>query len=196
VLFYEPARYLTDPIEIFRIWRGGMAFHGGLAGAILGIVLFARRRGLAPLAQLDLAAVVVPIGILLGRLANFVNGELWGRVAGELPWAIVFPGAGSQPRHPSQLYEAFAEGLILLILLGFLARRWGFRRPGRLGGAFGIGYAAARIACEFFREPDPQLGYLFGGWLTMGMLLSLPMLAIGGFLLFRAKPLENQAKPA
>jgi phosphatidylglycerol:prolipoprotein diacylglycerol transferase len=173
-----------------------MSFHGGLAGAIAAIVIFARRRGLAPLALLDIAATVVPIGIGLGRLANFVNGELWGKVAADTRFAVIFPHAGPEPRHPSQLYEAFAEGLLLLIVLAVLARLWGFSRPGRLAGAFGIGYAVARVACEFFREPDLQIGYLFGGWFTMGMLLSLPMAAIGLWLVLRARTSIREARPA
>jgi phosphatidylglycerol:prolipoprotein diacylglycerol transferase len=128
--------------------------------------------------MLDVAAVVTPIGLFTGRIANFVNGELWGRPAPDLPWAFVFPYAGPEPRHPSQLYEAFGEGLILFVVLGFAVRRFGFRRPGLIGGLFVLGYAVARIICEAFREPDPQLGFLFGG-ATMGQLLSLPMAAVG-----------------
>lgn len=186
VLFYNAAEYLARPLEALAIWRGGMSFHGGFLGAILAIVLFARSRGLNPLSMLDLAAMVTPIALFLGRIANFVNGELWGRPAPDFPYAVVFPGAGPLPRHPSQLYEAFAEGLLLFVLLALAVRRFGFRRPGLIGGLFVLGYAVARIACEFFREPDPQLGFLLGGqvaWLggglTMGMLLSLPMAAVG-----------------
>ncbi len=186
VLFYNFASYLQNPASILAVWQGGMSFHGGFLGAILALLLFARSRGLNGLAMLDLAAVVVPIGLLLGRIANFINGELWGRPAPDFPYAVVFPHAGPEPRHPSQLYEAFGEGLVLLVLLGLLARRVGFRRPGLLGGTFVLGYALARIVCEFFREPDPQLGFLFGrsleglgGGVTMGMLLSLPMALVG-----------------
>ncbi|HEY8565167.1 MAG TPA: prolipoprotein diacylglyceryl transferase [Beijerinckiaceae bacterium] len=186
ILFYNFGTYLSQPTEIFAVWRGGMSFHGGFLGAILALVLFARSRGLSGLAMLDLAAVVTPIGLFLGRIANFINGELWGRPAPDFPYAVVFPHAGPVPRHPSQLYEAFGEGLVLLILLGFAARRYGFRRPGLIGGLFVLGYALARIVCEFFREPDPQLGFLFGdsvqalgGGVTMGMLLSVPMALVG-----------------
>jgi phosphatidylglycerol:prolipoprotein diacylglycerol transferase len=185
VLFYNFASYLERPSEIFAVWRGGMSFHGGFLGAILAIVLFARSRRLSALAMLDLAAVVTPIGLFFGRIANFVNGELWGRPA-DLPFAVVFPNAGPLPRHPSQLYEAFAEGLVLFVVMLLAVRRFGFRRPGLIGGIFVLGYAAARIVCEFFREPDPQLGFLFGasvdalgGGVTMGMLLSLPMALAG-----------------
>jgi phosphatidylglycerol:prolipoprotein diacylglycerol transferase len=186
VLFYNLSSYLSQPLEIFAIWRGGMSFHGGFLGAVLAIVLFARSRGLNPLAMLDMAAVVTPIGLFFGRIANFINGELWGRPAPDFPYAVVFPHAGPVPRHPSQLYEAFGEGLILFIVMAFAARRFGFRRPGLLGGIFVLGYALARIVCEFFREPDEQLGFLFGssigalgGGITMGMLLSIPMALVG-----------------
>ncbi|HEV2559920.1 MAG TPA: prolipoprotein diacylglyceryl transferase [Microvirga sp.] len=182
VLFYNFASYIQNPAEIFAVWRGGMSFHGGFLGAVLAIVFFARSRGLVPLAMLDLAAVVTPIGIFFGRIANFINGELWGRPAPDFPLAFVFPHAGPLPRHPSQLYEAFGEGLLLFIVLALAVRRVGFQRPGLLGGIFVLGYAVARIVCEFFREPDPQLGFLFGreldalgGGITMGMLLSIPM---------------------
>jgi phosphatidylglycerol:prolipoprotein diacylglycerol transferase len=186
VLFYNFASYIQNPASIFAVWQGGMSFHGGFLGAILALLLFARSRGLNGLAMLDLAAVVVPIGIFLGRVANFVNGELWGRPAPDFSYAVVFPHAGPEPRHPSQLYEAFGEGLVLFVLLGWMARRFGFRRPGLLGGTFVLGYALARIVCEFFREPDAQLGFLFGrtveglgGGVTMGMLLSIPMAIVG-----------------
>ncbi|MBM6582348.1 prolipoprotein diacylglyceryl transferase [Microvirga sp. BT689] len=186
VLFYNLSSYLSQPLEMFAIWRGGMSFHGGFLGAVLAIVLFARSRGLNPLAMLDMAAVVTPIGLFFGRIANFINGELWGRPAPDFPYAVVFPHAGPVPRHPSQLYEAFGEGLILFIVMAIAARRFGFRRPGLLGGIFVLGYALARIVCEFFREPDEQLGFLFGssvqalgGGITMGMLLSIPMALVG-----------------
>ncbi|MBA1158481.1 prolipoprotein diacylglyceryl transferase [Microvirga mediterraneensis] len=190
VLFYNLSSYLSHPLEIFAIWRGGMSFHGGFLGSVLAIVLFSRSRGLNPLAMLDMASVVTPIGLFFGRIANFINGELWGRPAPDFPYAVVFPHAGPEPRHPSQLYEAFGEGLILFLIMAVAARRFGFRRPGLLGGIFVLGYAVARIVCEFFREPDAQLGFLFGssvqalsGGITMGMLLSVPMALIGiGFI--------------
>lgn len=193
VLFYNLGSYLSHPLEIFAIWRGGMSFHGGFLGAVLAIVLFARSRGLNPLALLDMAAVVTPIGLFFGRIANFINGELWGRPAPDFPYAVVFPHAGPEPRHPSQLYEAFGEGLILFIVMAIAARRFGFRRPGLLGGIFVLGYAVARILAEFFREPDAQLGFLFGssvqalgGGITMGMLLSVPMALAGAGIIVMA----------
>ncbi|RDI59216.1 prolipoprotein diacylglyceryl transferase [Microvirga subterranea] len=193
VLFYNLGSYLAHPLEIFAVWRGGMSFHGGFTGAVLAIVLFSRSRGLNPLAMLDMAAVVTPIGLFFGRIANFINGELWGRPAPDFPYAVVFPHAGPVPRHPSQLYEAFAEGLVLFVIMAFAARRFGFRRPGLLGGIFVLGYAVARIICEFFREPDEQLGFLFGssvqalgGGITMGMLLSLPMAVVGAVFIWMA----------
>jgi phosphatidylglycerol:prolipoprotein diacylglycerol transferase len=186
VLFYNLHSYLQNPLEMFAIWRGGMSFHGGFLGAVLAIVLFARLRGLNALAMLDMAAVVTPIGLFFGRIANFINGELWGRPAPDFPYAVVFPHAGPEPRHPSQLYEAFGEGLVLFIIMAIAARRFGFKRPGLLGGIFVLGYAIARIVCEFFREPDAQLGFLFGssvqalsGGITMGMVLSVPMALVG-----------------
>ena len=186
VLFYNFESYLARPSEIFAVWRGGMSFHGGFLGAILAIVLFARSRALSALSMLDLAAVVAPIGLFFGRIANFVNGELWGRPAADLAFAVVFPNAGPVPRHPSQLYEAFGEGIVLFLVMLVAVRRFGFRRPGLVGGLFVLGYAAARIACELFREPDPQLGFLFGtsvealaGGITMGLLRSLPMALAG-----------------
>jgi phosphatidylglycerol:prolipoprotein diacylglycerol transferase len=194
VLFYDLARYLERPQDILAIWQGGMSFHGGLIGAATGLWLFARRRGYSALAVFDIAAAVVPIGLFLGRIANFINAELWGRPAPGVPWAMVFPGGGPLPRHPSQLYEAFSEGLLLFILLALLVRAGGLRRPGLVAGVFGMGYAVARIVCEFFREPDPQLGFLFGtsvdalsGGITMGMLLSLPLFAAGLVLALRAR---------
>ena len=194
VLFYDLARYLERPQDIFAIWQGGMSFHGGLLGATLGLWLFAKRRGYPALSVFDLAAAVVPIGLLLGRIANFINGELWGRPAPDFPYAMVFPNGGPLPRHPSQLYEAFGEGLLLFILVNLLVRAGGFRRPGYVAGVFGMGYAVARIVCEFFREPDPQLGFLFGtsvdalsGGITMGMLLSLPVFFAGLWLVLRSK---------
>jgi len=194
VLFYDLARYLARPQDIVAIWQGGMSFHGGLVGAALALWLFARRRGYPALSVFDIAATVVPIGLFLGRIANFINAELWGRPAPDVLWAMVFPNAGPLPRHPSQLYEALGEGLVLFVLLALLVRAGGFRRPGLVAGVFGMGYAAARIVCEFFREPDPQLGFLFGtnldglsGGITMGMVLSLPLFAAGLILFLRAR---------
>lgn len=182
VLFYNPAQYLADPLAFFKLWEGGMSFHGGLAGVILAIVLYARSQGLSALRILDYAAVVTPIGLLLGRLANFVNGELWGRPTNGT-WGIIFPDAGPEPRHPSQLYEAATEGLLLLVILSILFWATNARmKPGLLGGVFIAGYGLSRFVIEYFREPDAQLGVLSMG-LTMGQLLSLPMILFGLFLL-------------
>nr|WP_272210179.1 prolipoprotein diacylglyceryl transferase [Marinicella sp. W31]MDC2876043.1 prolipoprotein diacylglyceryl transferase [Marinicella sp. W31] len=179
MLFYAPGAFLSNPLVVFKIWDGGMSFHGGLIGMITVMVIFSRKHGINTWSLLDLMAAVAPIGLLFGRLANFINGELWGR-ASDVAWAMVFPGAGPLPRHPSQLYEAGLEGLAILVIL-FIATQFyhTLKRPALTGGIFICLYALSRIFVEFFREPDPQLGYLFGGWLTMGMLLSLPMLIAG-----------------
>ncbi|MBN9062868.1 MAG: prolipoprotein diacylglyceryl transferase [Rhizobiales bacterium 65-9] len=182
VLFYNFDEYLANPLEMVAVWRGGMSFHGGLIGCALAILVYCRRKGWPTLSTLDVIGAVAPIGLLLGRLANFVNGELWGRAA-DVSWAIVFPHGGPEPRHPSQLYEAATEGLLLFLVLAILVRRGGLKRPGLVAGTFGVGYALARSFCELFREPDAQLGFLFDGWLTMGMLLSLPVLIAGLWLL-------------
>lgn len=185
VLFYNAHQYLANPIEIIAIWRGGMSFHGGLAGAVLAIVLFCKHKQKPLLTTLDLIAAVAPIGLFFGRIANFINQELWGRIT-DVPWGIIFPAAGTEPRHPSQLYEAALEGLGLFIVLQMMIRSGALNRPGLIAGTFGVGYALSRIFVEFFREPDAQLGFLWGS-LTMGMLLSLPMLALGLWLMMRAK---------
>ena len=177
VLFYDPWTFLAHPDQIIAVWKGGMSFHGGFLGAALGIWLFARAQKISPLVVADLCAAVVPVGLLLGRIANFIKPELWGR-ASDVPWAMVFPDAGPLPRHPSQLYEAFAEGLVLFVVLHIAIRMGALKRPGLVTGLFCAGYGVARIICEFFREPDPQLGFLFGG-ATMGMLLSLPLILAG-----------------
>ena len=185
VLFYQPGYFLENPLAVFELWHGGMSFHGGLIGIILAMVLFARRRGLPFLALTDLVAAAGPIGLFLGRLANFVNGELFGRPS-DSPWAMVFPAGGPLPRHPSQLYEAALEGLLLFLVLFVLAgvfqtRRW----PGVISGVFLAGYGLSRILAEFFREPDPQLGFLWAG-ATMGQLLSAPMVLLGVAVIFYA----------
>ena len=186
-LIYDPARFGADPVQILMIWTGGMSFHGGLTGVTVAMILFARRRGFAFLAGADILAVVAPIGLFFGRIANFVNAELFGRPT-DLPWGIVFPGGGDVPRHPSQLYEAFLEGLVLLVVLAVLARRDRIRRrPGMLAGLFLAGYGVVRFLVEFVRQPDAQ--FVEGSvWLgaTMGQLLSLPMIAIGGGVLLWA----------
>jgi phosphatidylglycerol:prolipoprotein diacylglycerol transferase len=156
-----------------------MSFHGGLIGTTLAIILFARSRHINVWQLCDTIAPCVPIGLFFGRIANFINDELWGRIT-DVPWAMVFPTGGPYPRHPSQLYEAGLEGIVLFIVLRLLTHRaLTLKMPRFTCGAFVAGYAVCRIFVEFFREPDPQLGYLYGGWLTMGMVLSLPMLAVG-----------------
>ena len=190
VLFYQPGYYLAHPIEIPMVWQGGMSFHGGFLGVVLASWWWARRNGVNPLRLADALAVVAPIGLFFGRIANFVNGELWGRLS-DAPWAVVFPNGGPFARHPSQLYEAGLEGILLQCVLAIAIYRFAaLKRPGLVTGLFVVGYALSRIAVEFFREPDPQLGYLFGGWLTMGMLLSLPMLALGLWAILRARAAE------
>jgi phosphatidylglycerol:prolipoprotein diacylglycerol transferase len=194
VLVYNPILYFHNPLDAFKIWQGGMSFHGGLLGTLTAIWLYGRKHKLPFLALTDMAAMVAPIGLFFGRLANFVNGELFGRVT-TLPWGIIFPNGGPLPRHPSQLYEALLEGVALGLVLFVLARRksaWAYH--GLLSGAFLIGYALCRITVEFFREPDAQIGFLPGG-ITMGQLLSLPMIAVGVWILMRWKK-NLPAKPA
>ncbi len=190
VLFYRPSHYLAHPLEIFEVWQGGMSFHGGALGVIIAIFLFCWKEKLDPLAFADRVTAVVPIGLCLGRLANFINGELWGRVS-DVPWAMVFPTGGPEPRHPSQLYQAGMEGVLLFILLQVLVHQPAIRaRRGFVAGAFLAGYGVARFIGEFFRQPDAFLGFLFAG-ATMGQLLSLPMILVGAVLMLRAKPRQE-----
>lgn len=185
ILFYNFDQYLANPWQALRVWEGGMSFHGGLLGVIIAVVLFARNRGIPLLALGDIVAAVVPIGLFFGRIANFINGELWGRPS-TAAWAMIFPHDDSKlPRHPSQLYEAFLEGICLFALLMVLNAKGIRRNMGALSGVFLVGYAAARIFSEFFREPDPQLGFLVFAT-TMGQLLSIPMALIGLWLLVTA----------
>jgi phosphatidylglycerol:prolipoprotein diacylglycerol transferase len=186
ILFYDLGLYLEHPLQILALWHGGMSFHGGLLGMILVMVLFARRHRLRFFHLADPIAAATPIGLFLGRLANFINGELYGRPS-DVSWAMVFPrDPTAQPRHPSQLYEAGLEGIVLFILLFIAARRFeALKWPGMESGLFLCGYALCRIAVEIFREPDPQLGFLFAG-ATMGQLLSLPMLAFGIVFVWQA----------
>jgi len=185
VLFYQPGYFLANPAEILFVWQGGMSFHGGLLGIGAAVVVFARRRRIKLLSLADLVACAAPIGLFFGRIANFINAELYGRVSG-VPWAMVFPNAGPEPRHPSQLYEAALEGLLLFVVLLILARLPAVRaRPGLLTGVFLVGYGAARSFVELFREPDAFLGYLPGG-VTMGQVLSIPMILVGVALLVGA----------
>ena len=200
ILFYDLDKVLADPIRAIQINKGGMSFHGGLTGTTIAMFLFARRNKIPVWSMFDIVAAVAPIGLFFGRIANFVNGELWGRIT-DVPWAMVFCSphliaahdgicpAGPDPRHPSQLYEAGIEGIILFLVL-FILTRWALalKKPGTVSGIFVIGYAFSRIFVEFFRQPDEQLGYLLGtNWLTMGMVLSLPMVAIGLWAVIRAR---------
>ncbi len=183
VMFYNPAYYSTHLMDALKIWQGGMSFHGGLAGVIVAMWLFAKRFKVPYLKLTDLLAVVAPIGLFFGRIANFINGELWGR-ATDVPWAMVFPTGGELPRHPSQLYEAALEGLALFIIMLLLVNFTKIReKTGVLSGLFLLGYGAARAFVEQFREPDEQLGFLWEG-LTMGQMLSAPMILGGAFLIF------------
>jgi phosphatidylglycerol---prolipoprotein diacylglyceryl transferase len=186
VLFYNLPYFAEHPLEIFQLWHGGMSFHGGFIGCVLAVFLFARHRGIPVLSLGDVVCAVGPIGLFLGRIANFINDELWGRPA-DVPWAMVFPSGGPLPRHPSQLYEATLEGLVLLVVLALLMRAGALKRPGLIVGCFAAGYAIARSSCEFFREPDAQLGFLWGG-ATMGQLLSIPLFLAGiAFIVYALK---------
>ena len=182
VLFYNFDLYVAHPLEIVKVWDGGMSFHGGFLGCVAAVVLFALKRTIS---ILSLGDVTCAVGPFLGRIANFVNGELWGRPT-DVPWAMIFPSpdAGGVPRHPSQLYEAALEGLVLFVVLNVLVRRGALKRPGFIIGAFAIGYAVMRSFCELFREPDKQLGFIWHS-ATMGMLLCVPLLIAGiGFVAY------------
>ena len=198
VLFYNLPFFIAHPAEIFELWKGGMSFHGGFMGCVIAVMAFAWKRGISILSLGDLTTAVAPIGLLLGRMANFINSELWGRVADpSLPWGVVFPNGGPLPRHPSQLYEAGLEGIVLFLILALMIRGGALKRPGLILGSFILLYAMARIVSEFFREPDPQLGFLWGG-MTMGMLLSVPMILAGGLIIAAAmkrEPLIRQPTP-
>ncbi|MBS3934957.1 MAG: prolipoprotein diacylglyceryl transferase [Sulfuritalea sp.] len=185
VLFYDPAHYLAQPLEILAVWKGGMSFHGGFIGVLVGMVLYARRQGLSFWQVTDFIAPLAPIGLALGRIGNFINGELWGRAASaDLPWAMVFPQVDALPRHPSQLYQAAGEGLLLFALLWWFSSR---RRPRmQISALFLVGYGALRWGAEYFREPDAGilgLSYV----VSMGQWLSLPMIVAGIFLFIRGR---------
>jgi len=184
VLFYKPAYYLANPLEMLMVWQGGMSFHGGLLGVVVAEVAFAWRRKIPLLAVADIVSAAAPIGLFLGRIANFINGELYGR-ASDVPWAMVFPGDRDRlPRHPSQLYEAGLEGLVLFALLFGLARLGALSRSGLMTGVFLAGYGLSRLFVELFRQPDEHLGFILGGT-TLGQWLSLPMLLAGlGFVVW------------
>jgi len=194
ILFYKPTMLWTEPVEVLKIWHGGMSFHGGALGVLTAIVLFARQQKIDTLRVLDLIAAAQPIGQFFGRIANFINGELWGRPT-TAPWGVIFPDAGPYPRHPSQLYEAALEGLILFLVLAWMV--WGrpklLDRRGVVAGMFMVGYGLIRTLLETVREPDSYMP-IFPFGLTMGMMLSLPMAALGAFLIWRGlrepKPTE------
>ena len=200
VLFYDLPVYINDPMEIMRIWNGGMSFHGGLLGVLGAFWYFARTRGRSFLEVSDFIAPLIPQGLFFGRLGNFINGELWGKVT-DAPWAIVFPGAGPLPRHPSQLYEAALEGLLLFIMVWVFSLKP--RKVGAVSGLFALGYGVFRFAVEFVRMPDVQLGYLAFGWLTMGQVLCVPLILAGLWLVCRkapvlaphVPPVENKPRP-
>lgn len=192
VLFYNLSDYLAHPLKVFAVWEGGMSFHGGLVGALLGGLWFVRKKKLDFLAMADVGFLTAPIGLGLGRIGNFINGELYGRVT-DVPWGMVFPDprAGNLPRHPSQLYEAFLEGPVIFIVLWTLARQ---QRPkGVIFWTFIALYGAFRFFVEFFREPDVQLGFILGGF-SMGQLLSFPM-AVGGMLMIRRCWSRDRGQP-
>jgi len=186
VLFYNLPFFIQHPAEIFELWKGGMSFHGGFMGCVVAVIWFCRKNNLPILSLGDITTAVGPIGLFLGRMANFINSELWGRPADpSLPWAMIFPNGGPVPRHPSQLYEAGLEGVLLFVILATMIRLGALRRPGLILGSFIALYGLARIISEHFREPDPQLGFLWGG-LTMGTLLSVPMIIAGAIIILVA----------
>lgn len=188
-LFYGMGQWLADPLWIFRVWDGGMSFHGGLAGVLLASFLFARKKGLAFFTLTDFVAPLVPIGLGAGRIGNFINRELPGRVT-ELPWGMPFPGMGPEPRHPSALYEALLEGAVLFVVLWWVSARP--RARGLVSGLFLLLYGAFRFSVEFVRLPDPHIGFIAFGWVTMGMLLTLPMIVFGLLLILwsRSQPVD------
>lgn len=180
VLFYDLGSYLDDPLRIFKVWQGGMSFHGGLLGVITAMWLYARKTQRTFFHVADFTAPLVPIGLGAGRIGNFINGELWGKVS-DVPWAIVFPTGGPLPRHPSQLYEAFLEGLVLFLILWFYSQR---PRPTMaVSGMFLLGYGVFRFMVEFVRVPDEDIGYIAADWITMGQILSAPMIIAGAGLI-------------
>jgi phosphatidylglycerol:prolipoprotein diacylglycerol transferase len=186
VLFYNFSFYISNPLEIPAVWDGGMSFHGGILGTTVAMILFAKKRGIPVWSMFDTIAAGVPIGLGVVRIANFINSELWGRVS-DVSWAVYFPNGGPLPRHPSQLYEAALEGFVLFFVLALLIWKGNkLKAPGFIAGAFVAGYGLSRILVEFFREPDAQLGYLVGGWMTMGMVLSVPMVLLGVWAMARA----------
>ncbi|MDA8428353.1 MAG: prolipoprotein diacylglyceryl transferase [Geobacteraceae bacterium] len=182
ILFYNLPFYLAHPLRVFAVWEGGMSFHGGFLGVLCAVAIFARRKNIPFFTLIDIAAQCAPVGLGLGRLGNFINGELYGRPT-DVPWGMIFPGGGGVPRHPSQLYEAFLEGLFLFLLVRFAARR--SSATGIAGWTFVAGYGLFRFIVEFFRQPDAQLGTFLDGYFSMGQLLSLPMFLIGSYMVYR-----------
>lgn len=193
VLFYQPAHYFAHPIEIFHVWQGGMAFHGGFIGVLVAFYFFARKHKLPWLRIMDRLAIVTPLGLFFGRIANFINGELIGRpVETFSPFAMIFPQVDILARHPSTLYQAAGEGLLLWLILLFLVHRThALMYEGRIGGAFVIGYGMFRFAAEFFRTPDAQLGFVFAQF-SMGQMLCVPMIAAGAWLVWRSRLFDDR----
>ena len=183
MLFYDFPNFISHPWIIFKVWQGGMSFHGGLIGVILSLWIYSKRYQKKFFETMDFIAPMVPIGLAAGRLGNFINGYLWGRVT-TVPWGMIYPNAGPLPRHPSEIYEFLLEGVTLFIILWWYSSK---PRPRMMTSAlFLIGYGCFRFFCEFFRQPDPQLGFIAFGWLTMGQLLSAPMILLGIFLIFKS----------
>lgn len=182
ILFYDLAGFFANPLFLFEIWKGGMSFHGGFLGVLMALYFYGRGIHIPYLKLTDFIAPLVPLGLAAGRIGNFINGELWGRPT-NLPWGMVFPHAGPFPRHPSQLYEFLLEGILLFSILWLYSSK--ARPTGKISGLFLLVYAGCRIFVEFFRQPDPQLGFIAFGWLTMGQLLSLPMFLLGAWLFVR-----------
>ena len=182
-LFYDFANVIVEPWRIFMIWQGGMSFHGGLIGVLIAFAVFATKTQRHYLAVSDFIAPLVPIGLFFGRIGNFINGELWGKVS-DVPWAMVFPNGGLLPRHPSQLYEAVLEGIVLWLILWLYSAKP--RPAGAVSGLFLFGYGLFRSLVELVRVPDYQYGYLLFDWVTMGQILSMPMMVLGLFFIWRA----------
>ncbi len=196
VLFYEPSRALADPLWIVRVWEGGMSFHGGMLGVLIAMFLFARQTGRTFFQITDFIAPLVPPGLFFGRIGNFIGGELWGRPVSDpsLPWAMIYPHVDNLPRHPSEIYEALTEGLLLFVVLWLYSSK---PRPRMaVSGFFLVGYGVARFCMEFFREPDADQGFLFWGWVTKGQLLSAPMVIAGMILMFLAYRRNTNAQPS
>lgn len=189
VFFYNLGYFLEFPAQIPALWQGGMSFHGGLIGVLVATLLFAKKKEISPLAMGDILVCVAPVGLFLGRLANFINGELYGRVSHAVPWVMIFPGGGEEPRHPSQLYEAFGEGVLLFVILNavwWLMPKYR-ERQGFMSGLFFVLYGGVRFILEFFREPDEHLGFIIQN-LSMGQLLCIPMILFGWWLMMKVSP--------